>query len=103
MRRGIFDFNGDGKHSSFEHAAEIAFIHHVTTESEASEEGSFFSDCATSDFDGGETDPDDRESRRMDLLIAGLDEVELSFMDWDERRDAIEAAGLDPDDYDYIT
>ena len=35
-----------------------------------------------------------------DLTIAGLDVQELEFMDEDERRAAIEEAGLDPDDYD---
>lgn len=31
---------------------------------------------------------------------AGLDRDELSWMDADERRDALEAAGLDPDDFE---
>ena len=33
--------------------------------------------------------------------IAGLDTMELSMMDEAERREAIEDAGLDPDDYDF--
>ena len=32
--------------------------------------------------------------------MAGLDVNELEYMDEDERRDALEDAGLDPDDYD---
>lgn len=48
-------------------------------------------DFATSDSD------DELED---DLTIAGLDIHELEFMDEDERREAIEDAGLDPDDYD---
>ena len=36
-----------------------------------------------------------------DLEMAGLDYDELSWMDDDERREALENAGLDPDDYDF--
>ena len=53
--------------------------------------GELEADFATSDSD------DELED---DLTIAGLDIHELEFMDEDERREAIEDAGLDPDDYD---
>ena len=33
--------------------------------------------------------------------MSGLDPEELEFMDSDERREALEEAGLDPDDYDF--
>lgn len=33
--------------------------------------------------------------------MAGLDAEDLEFMDEDERRAALEDAGLDPDDYDF--
>lgn len=36
-----------------------------------------------------------------ELEMAGLDHSELEFMDEDERRDAIEDAGLDPYDFDF--
>jgi len=36
-----------------------------------------------------------------DLEISGLDYEELSMMDEDERIEALEDAGLDPDDYDF--
>ncbi len=36
-----------------------------------------------------------------ELENAGLDYDELSCMDEDERRGALEDAGLDPDDYDF--
>ena len=32
--------------------------------------------------------------------MAGLDRDELEFMDTDERREALEDAGFDPDDFD---
>lgn len=36
-----------------------------------------------------------------ELSLAGLDATELEYMDADERREALEDAGLDPDDYDF--
>ncbi len=36
-----------------------------------------------------------------ELEDAGLDRFELEGMDEDERREALEDAGLDPDDYDF--
>ena len=36
-----------------------------------------------------------------ELEVAGLDYDELSYMDEDERREALEDAGLDPDDYTF--
>ena len=36
-----------------------------------------------------------------ELEIAGLDIMELAMMDSDERKEAIEDAGLNPDDYDF--
>lgn len=39
-------------------------------------------------------------NRNLQLtLIAGLDADELELMDEDERRETLEDAGLDPDDY----
>ena len=35
-----------------------------------------------------------------DLELSGLDADELEFMAPDERREALEEPGLDPDDYD---
>lgn len=34
-------------------------------------------------------------------MYAGLDKDDLELMDADERREALEDAGLDPDDYDF--
>lgn len=68
----LFDFNGDGKLDAFEEAAELGAIMNMV--------------------DSCQTD---------ELASAGLDENELDLMDDDERREAIEDAGLDPDDYDF--
>ena len=64
-----------------------------------------------SDFDfDGDGELDGYESAVMDDVIfgdgadleeAGLDSLELECMDEDERREAIEDAGFDPDDYNF--
>lgn len=46
-----------------------------------------------------DTELDDEDND--DLEISGLDYEELSMMDEDERIEALEDAGLDPDDYDF--
>ena len=67
----LFDFNNDGKLDSFEKAAEFgAFMQMI--------------DSVKND----------------ELTSAGLDPQELSEMGYSERREALEEAGLDPDDYD---
>ena len=69
---GMFDFNGDGKMSAFESAAEFKFLHDVVMADEADDE----------------------------LSAAGLDRDELSWMDADEHREALEDAVIDPFDFD---
>lgn len=75
----LFDLNHDGNLDSFERAMEY----------EAFEE--MMKDDETDDLD------DDVE----EIELAGLDYDELADMDEDERREALEDAGLDPDDYDF--
>ena len=71
----LFDFNHDGKLDGLEHAADFAA----------------FAEMADSMEDHEETE----------LEMSGLNEDELGSMDEDERREALEDAGLDPDDYDF--
>ena len=67
----LFDFNNDGKLDSLEKAAEFgAFMQMI--------------DSAKND----------------ELTTAGLDPQELSDMGYFERREALEKAGLDPDEYE---
>ena len=68
---GLFDFNHDGKMDAFERAAEFAVLGEMMQKEEKTE-----------------------------FEMSGLDADELEFMDPDERREALEDAGLDPDDYD---
>lgn len=73
-----FDFDGDGKLNAYEYSVmdDVVFGHE---------------DRHTSEEDELEDD----------LSLAGLDATELEYMDADERREALEDAGLDPDDYDF--
>lgn len=65
-----------------------------------------FFDRPLFDFNGddafytGSDDLEEDDELIDELEMAGLDIDELADMDEDERREAIEDAGLDPDDYD---
>lgn len=48
--------------------------------------------------DAGDFESDDLDD---ELEMAGLDRFDLELMDEDERREVLEDAGLDPDDYDF--
>lgn len=73
----LFDVNHDGELDGFERTLDyMAFEDLTSTDTE-------------------EEDLDD------DIELAGLDRDELEWMDEDERREALEDAGLDPDDYDF--
>ena len=68
----LFDFNNDGKLDSFEKSAEFgAFMQMIDS------------------------------TKNDELTSAGLAPQELSDMGYFERREALEDAGLDPDDYDF--
>ena len=69
---GLFDFNHDGKMDAFERAAEFAVLGEMMQKEEKTE-----------------------------FEMSGLDADELEFMVPDERREALDDAGLDPDDYDF--
>lgn len=72
---GLFDFNRDGELDAFERELEFQFLSEKTR-------------------GGG-------EEELSELEVAGFDADELEFMDEDERREVLEDAGLDPDDYDF--
>ena len=68
----LFDFNGDGNLDALEQGAEFGFFMQMM-------------DAVKQD----------------ELTNAGLDPQELSDMGYFERREALEQAGLDPDDYNF--
>lgn len=85
------DLNGDGEIDG----AEMMFADEMLCTSKE-EHMALFGNAG--DFDD-ETDED--EEREYDLALHGLDPDELADMDEDDRMEALEDAGLDPDDYDF--
>jgi len=77
---GLFDFNHDGELDPMERAMDFMTFDEMMKDSDGSSEDEDLVD---------------------EIESAGLDYDELSFMDEDERREALEDAGLDPDDYDF--
>lgn len=73
---GMFDFNNDGKLDIFEQAADFGMFMHMMEDSE-------------------------KQEKVAEISAAGIDLDDLEFMDDDERREALEDAGLDPDDFDF--
>lgn len=88
MRKWM-DLNGDGEIDS----VEMMFAEEMLCTSRE-EHKALFGD--TGDFDNGTED-----DFEIDAMAAGLDVEELEFMDPDERAEALEEVGLDPDDYDF--
>ena len=90
--RDIFDFNGDGKIDAFEAEVELQMMASSRLEAIA----------LTGDdtFYTGSDDLEEDDEFVEELEMAGLDLDELADMDENERREALEDAGLDPDDYD---
>ena len=89
MTMDWMDFNNDGEVD----AAEEFFGEEMLCASKEEHEALF--------GDAGDFDDDTEDDFETDAMAAGLDASELEFMDADERAEALEAAGLDPDDYDY--
>lgn len=91
--RDPFDFDGDGKIDAFEADAELQMMAGSREEAIA----------LTGDdtFYTGSDDLEEDDEFVDELEMAGLDIDELADMDEDERREALEDAGLDPDDYDF--
>lgn len=51
--------------------------------------------------DAGDFQDDYEEDNDDELEMAGLDRFDLELMNESERREALEDAGLDPDDFDF--
>ena len=91
----MFDFNHDGKLGAFETGAKWATIAHIM------DDGSKASDSSYGVIPFGSYDSGLDDIQQLDLELAGLDADDLEYMDEDERREVLEEAGLDPDDYDF--
>ena len=92
---GLFDFNGDGKLDGFERAADHLAFMNMVSESEKTESKGSGTSFGSSGFD------DEEDEIVNELEAAGLDFDELEYMDDEERYEALEDAGLDPDDFDF--
>ena len=90
--KDIFDFNGDGKIDAFEADVELQMMAGSRQEAIA-----LTGDDA---FYTGSDDLEEDDELADEFEMAGLDVDELEYMDEDERREALDDAGLDPDDYD---
>ena len=83
------DLDGDGKIDS----TEMMFAEEMLCTSQEEHEALF--------GDAGDFEDDAKEDFEIDAMAAGLDVDELELMDPDDRAEALEDAGLDPDDYDF--
>ena len=72
----LFDMNRDGELSTFEEAAGLAMMSAFLDDAETDDDRDFFGE-------------------------AGLDYDELEMMDPEDRNDVLEAAGLDPLEFDF--
>lgn len=88
--RPLFDFNGDGKTDFLEWSIGMQM-----TESSRQEAIELTGDDVF--YPGSDVLEDEEDD---DLELYGLCRDELDMMDEDERRETLEEAGLDPDDYD---
>ncbi len=75
----LFDFNHDGELDAVERTYDFMAFNELMIGAEKAE----------------------REEKVNEFESAGLDYDELWYMDDYERREAIEEAGLDPDDFDF--
>ena len=92
--RDLFDFNGDGKIDAFEAEVELQMM--------ASSRQEAIALTGDDTFYTGSDDLEEDDELVEELEMAGLDLDELADMDENERREALEDAGLDPDDYDEL-
>lgn len=87
--RPLFDFNGDGETDFMEWSVGMQMTASSRREAiELTGDDTFYL--------GNDTLEEDEE----DLELDELDQDELAMMDDEDRRAALEDAGLDPDDYD---
>ena len=90
--RDVFDFNRDGEVDAFELDVSLQMM------AGSREEASRLTGDDT--FYTGSDTLEEEDDLEDELEMAGLDIDELADMDEDERREALEDAGLDPEDYD---
>jgi hypothetical protein len=95
MGRDWRDLNGDGKID----AVEWMYTAEMMKGSDKEEHKALLENTRKSNYNLGNVGLDDDLDEELEM--AGLNRFELEMMDEDERRDALEDAGLNPDDYDF--
>ena len=86
--RDWMDLNGDGEIDG----SEMMFAEEMLCTSREEREALF--------GDAGDFEDDTKDDFEIDAMAAELDIGELELMDPDDRAEALEEAGLNPDDYD---
>ena len=105
MLGGMFGINGDGKVSCMEKVVGYGFSGRSWVCRRRGAAAECFAGRAHNAYPAGREVEDDlftAVERSVNLIIAGLDENDLRAMNSWDRWDALEEAGLDPEDYDYL-
>lgn len=89
----IFDLDEDGVLDPIEQGMEYEFLERESEEDD-------YDDDDDDDDDFWDDDDEEQAEMEEELTMAGLDILELSMMGENQRRGAIEDAGLDPDDFE---
>lgn len=99
--RDWMDFDRDGKVDSTERFLAEEMLCGSREEHEAlfGNAGDFDEEIDDNLYE--EEEVDEEAELEYELMLAGLDKDELEFMDPDERREALEDAGLDPADFEF--
>lgn len=104
---GFFDFNNDGKISSFERAMYHMAIEDMVEEIEAEEAAEAAEQELLDGYDVSNfNEDDDFEDYQLDEMIGeldavGLDYYELAYMDEYDRDELLLEVGLDPCDFEF--
>lgn len=101
----IFGINGDGKVSCMEKVVGYGFSGRSWASRRRGAAAECFAGRSHSACPAGTEVDDDvftAVERSVNLIIAGLDERDLRAMSTWDRWEALEDAGLDPEDYDYL-
>ena len=105
MLGGMFGINGDGKVSCMEKVVGYGFSGRSWGSRRRGAAAECFAGRAHNAYPAGREVEDDlftAVERSVNLIIAGLDENDLRAMNSWDRWDALEEAGRDPEDYDYL-
>ena len=106
MMRGIFGCNGDGKFSCMDKVIGYGFTGRGWKNNRSASAEAFAARAHSNARLGWscreEEDIFAEVGRAVKLILAGLDEASLRDMDEFDRWEALEEAGLDPEEFDYL-